>query len=52
MFSIEQVLGTLFSGTAVRLASIAIALYVGVTVGGEVLDMLGTVSDAFAALPR
>ena len=52
MFSIERTLGILFSGGTVRLASIGIALYVGLTLGGEVLDMLGSVTDAFAALPR
>lgn len=50
--SIERTLGILFSGGMVRLASIGIALYVGLTLGGEVLDMLGSVRDAFAVLPR
>ena len=51
MFSIESVIGTLISGGAVRLYSIGIALYVGSTIGGKVIDTLNSASAAFPTLP-
>lgn len=50
MFTIESILGTLFSATAVRLASMGIALYVGLTLGGEAIDMLTSVGDTLHAI--
>jgi hypothetical protein len=52
MRSLETVLGMLFSGAMVRLASIGIACYVGLTIGGEVIETLNGVTAAFQVLPR
>lgn len=49
MRSIEAILGTLFSATMVRLASIGIATYVGITIGGEVIDLLNGVTSTIAS---
>ncbi len=49
MFSIESIIGTLFSATAVRLASMALAIYVGAEAGSAVVDMLTTATGALNA---
>lgn len=49
MFSMHQIIGTLFSATAVRLASMALAVYVALTIGGEAIGYLQGASDALSA---
>lgn len=52
MFSMEGIIGTLFSATVVRLASMGFAIWVGLTLGGEVIDYLTNASNALqAAIP-
>lgn len=51
MFTMEQIVGKLVSGFAVRLYAAGLALYVGSTVIGVAVDGLNSVSAVFASLP-
>lgn len=44
--TMERIAGLLFSAAVVRLAGAALAVYLGLTIGGEVIDSLAAVSAA------
>lgn len=45
-----RIVGLLFSAAAVRLASMAFVIYVGVTIGGEAIDTLQNVSNVMSSI--